>query len=176
MLHQPLKLRLGLVSMKAVFVIALLALAALAFADVGPSPAPPSVMVHMESDGAPDASVSQITYHCMGDSSTDTGAVTQRAMALSCNGGNCTNSGGWFYKFNPCFGVPGGYFTYDYQGSPVQSGDFSVSGNFSSYEMTVDSPSGEITNSSASNLPSGCCGSAFILAAIGAGALFAKRK
>ncbi len=163
--------------MKMALFIALCVLAAhVAFADVGPSPPAPTVMVHMVKDGQPDPSVDVITYHCMGDPSEDTGAVTQRAMDLSCSGGNCTNEGGWFYKFNPCFNFPGGYFTYEYQGGRTRSGDFNFSGNYSKYELSVDSPTGHISSSFGSSLPSGCCGSALILGGIGAGAFFARRK
>jgi hypothetical protein len=157
-------------------VFAVMLASALSFADVGPSPSAPTVVVHMVSGGSPDASVDEITYHCMGDPTDDTGAVTQRAMAISCSEGNCTNEGGdWFYKFNPCFNFPGGYFTYDYGGQRVQTGGFNFSGNFTRYELTVDAPSGDISSSFGSSLPAGCCGSAFVLAAIGAGALFARR-
>ncbi len=165
--------------MKAVHILmalgALALIAPSAFADVGPSPAPPTVMVHMVDNGQPDTSVSEITYHCMGDLTEDTGAVSQRAMKLACSGGNCTNSGGWFYKFNPCFNFPGGFFTYEYSGGSGRSEDFNFSGNYTKYELTVDSKSGAISSKIGTSLPSGCCGSAFILAGIGVGALFMRR-
>ncbi len=166
----------GIMRVLALVFAALAFAAPLAYADVGPTQPPPNVLVHMVKDGSPDASVSEITYHCMGDPSEDTGAVSQRAMSLSCSEGNCTNEGAWFYKFNPCFDFPGGYFTYDYGGETIKSGSFNFTSNYTKYELTIDSPSGDIKSSFGSSLPAGCCGSAFILAGIGAGALLVGRK
>ncbi|MFN7991491.1 MAG: hypothetical protein U0R44_05015 [Candidatus Micrarchaeia archaeon] len=148
-----------------VFLTMLLAASAV-FADVGPAPAAPAVVVHLENGGKPETSISEITYHCLGSDSDDEGAVTKRLALLSCSGGDCTNSGEWFYKFNPCFKFPGGHFTYKYGSQLIRSVDFNFSGEFKNYELTVDAPSGQIPAKSGSSLPAGCPGAASIILAI----------
>lgn len=149
--------------------------APLVHADTGPSPPQPNVTVHMVAGGKPALTVSEITYDCMGETTDDHGAVTQRVMTLACAGGTCTNAGGWFYKFNPCFGFPGGRFTYDYNGSSAVSEELNTTGNFTKYDITIDAPSGHVISSFGTSIPAGCCGSAFVLAAIAAGAVFVRR-
>lgn len=118
-----------------------------AFADVGPSPSPPQVTVHLVNAGAPETSISEITYHCMNTTDTDaSSAVDPYPIRLSCSGGNCTNAGSWYYKFNPCFDFPDGYFSYDFGGKSVRSEQLNMSGGLKNYDITVDAPTGQISS------------------------------
>lgn len=154
------------------FGLAVLALVAPAFADVGPSPPAPEVVVHLVRGGAPVEDVTEMTYHCMGvEEGGDDGAVSPQTAKLACSGGTCTNSGGWYYKFNPCFGFPSGHFSYDLGGKTVVTGTFNNTEAYSKYEMTVDADTGRITSTLGSTVP-GCLGAA-LLAGI---ALFAYRR
>ncbi len=149
----------------------------LAHADVGPSPQPPLVTVRMYTNGTPDARVTEITYHCMGSESSDDGAVTQRLMTIPCSDGVCSNNGtAWFYKFNPCFTFPPGYFSYEVDGSSVASESFNLSENQTAYDISIDSDTGVITSQFGSTLPSGCCLPGLVLPGIVAGAVFFGRK
>ncbi|MEW6723289.1 MAG: hypothetical protein AB1324_08550 [Candidatus Micrarchaeota archaeon] len=154
--------------------LALMLAAPLVFADVGPSPEPPKVVVNLVKDGAPAAGVESITYHCMGSVETpDAGAVEPQPIELACTSGKCTNEKGWYYKFNPCFSFPEGYFSYTLDGKEVTTESFSFDESYSSYEITIDAPSGNVTSKLGSSVPG--CGSAFVLAAALLGALFARR-
>ncbi|HSB46824.1 MAG TPA: hypothetical protein VLD37_02335 [Candidatus Bilamarchaeum sp.] len=159
--------------MRLLLLAAILLAAPVVFADVGPSPEPPQVVVHMVKDGNPDSSVESITYNCMGETGDD-GAVSQRQMDLGCSAGTCTNSA-WFYKFNPCFSFPGGTFSYEYGGERVESDSVGFNDSFNKYEITIDAPSGRVQSKLGSSLP-GCCGSGFIIGAVLAGAAFARKR
>ena len=146
-----------------------------AFADVGPSPEHPQVVVHLVNDGAPESSVSEITYHCMNTTDTETSsAVEPYPVKLSCSGGNCTNSGSWYYKFNPCFNFPEGYFSYEFGGRTVRTEGFNFSGDFKNYDITVDAPTGQISSKTGSS----CSMAGVLLSAIllGSAALAYSRK
>ncbi|MEW6034992.1 MAG: hypothetical protein AB1529_00125 [Candidatus Micrarchaeota archaeon] len=157
--------------LKMAFLALVLALP-LAFADAGPSPPPPKVVVHMVSGGQPEASVTSITYHCMDTTETDTSnAVEPYPLNLSCSGGTCTNEE-WYYKFNPCFAFPEGYFSYEYGGNTVRTGSFNFSDSFDNYDITIDAPSGQIQGKIGS---SGCPLSLILLAVAGVGAAFLRK-
>jgi hypothetical protein len=158
--------------MRAILILALLVLP-LAHADVGPSPAPPTVVVHLVKEGQPASSVAQITYHCMGtDERNETGAVSPYPVNLSCSGGTCTNDQQWYYKFNPCFSFPRGYFTYEYDGKQIRSEDWDLNKSYEKYDITIDAPTGQISGNSGSS----CNLAGFVLATVAASALAYSRK
>jgi hypothetical protein len=162
----------------AIFLLALL-LFSLAAADAGPSPPSPDVSVSMQkSDGSPDPAVTVITYHCMGSNSTDNGAVTQRLADLPCAGGKCRNNGAWFYKFNPSYNFPEGYFSYALNGNAVKTDYFSNTPGASGYSFVVDSESGKITNASVSNIPYplSCCLPSLVLSVLVAATFIAGKR
>jgi hypothetical protein len=135
-----------------------LLIVSLCFADVGPSPPSPDVAVYVQkSDGTPDSGVALLTYHCMGSNASDNGAVTQRLADLPCTGGKCRNDGSWFYKFNPCYDFPEGYFSYESNGRMISTDYFNNTINNSSgasgYSFVVDSESGKIKSANTSNIP-----------------------
>lgn len=160
---------------RAMMVLVLLVLP-LCYADVGPSPAPPKVTVHLGSNGVPAADVSEITYHCMDSEITEpASAVEPHAITLSCSAGTCTNSGGWYYKFNPCFDFPGGYFSYEFGGKTVRSGEVEFTDSFTSYDIAIDAESGQVKSKFGSDVPTGCLPAAVLPALLGA-AMFLSRK
>ncbi len=137
------------------FLIAILILP-LANADVGPSPPAPSITVQLVTNGQPEPSVTQIIYHCMGtDERNASGAVDPHPVILTCSAGRCTNSGGWYYKFNPCFGFGDGYFSYQYDGREVETGYisslFSETGGDKYYYIEIEAPSGQFKSASSSD-------------------------
>lgn len=160
---------------RAIMVLVLLALP-LCYADVGPAPAPPMVIVHLVTDSAPESGVSEITYHCMGsDTSDPSSAVEPHTVKLSCSEGKCTNEGSWYYKFNPCFDFPGGYFSYEFNGKTVRTEDVEFKDAFTSYDITIDAASGQVKGKVGSNMPSGCM-PALLLPTLFGAALFLSRK
>ncbi len=125
---------------------ALFALFCLAFADVGPSPAPPSITVNFIKGGAPYTGNVQLAYNCTfqndGDASSPVG---QRVVNFACNGGTCTNGGGWFYKFNPCFYPPEGRFQYALDGVSGYGSTGNMAFNESLlYKVEVDLDGGSV--------------------------------
>ena len=145
------------------------ALASFCFADIGPSPTPPGVTVYLVKDGAPFTNITTITYHCMGQNSTDEGSVTKVLTNLDCNNGTCIIKG-WFYKFNPCFHFPSGFFSYDYEGKTMNSDSFNNTENAAKYEFTLDVSTGHLTKLNKSTPPNpqptpqpSLCGSAAII-------------
>jgi hypothetical protein len=149
--------------------VALLLCVPFAFADAGPSPAPPKVIVHLVKNGQPEASVTEITYHCMGTADTNTSnAVEPYPVKFACSGGKCTNEE-WYYKFNPCFSFPEGYFSYVLDGKAVRTGTFNTTDKYDNYEMTIDAPTGQVTSSVGT---SGSCLPALLLPAILLGSVF----
>ncbi|MFH0884634.1 MAG: hypothetical protein V1861_02910 [Candidatus Micrarchaeota archaeon] len=153
------------------FLIAILALP-LSFADVGPAPSPPTVVLHLMENGAPAVSVTQVTYHCMGVDTAEAGSVNPYPVDFPCDAGVCTNSGGWYYKFNPCFSFPQGYFTYEYNGKQVRTEDWDMNQSYDKYDITIDAPTGQISG----NVGSSCNLAGFILAAVACSALALSRR
>jgi hypothetical protein len=148
----------------------------LCYADVGPSPTPPKIAVHLVWNGAPASTVTEMTYHCMGSGVSDpTSAVEPHTTQLSCSGGTCTNSGGWYYKFNPCFDFPEGYFSYEFEGNMVRTEEVKFKDTFTSYDITIDAESGQVSSKMGSNMPTSCMPALLLPALLGA-ALFLSRK
>ncbi len=148
----------------------------LCHADVGPSPTPPKIMVHLVSNGVPATGVSEITYHCNGtDVSEPASPVEPHTIALSCSAGTCTNDAGWYYKFNPCFGFPAGHFTYVFDGKTVRSEEVSFKDTLTSYDITIDAPSGQVKSKMGTNVPTNCMPALVLPALLGA-AFFLSRK
>ncbi|MDD5339693.1 MAG: hypothetical protein PHV13_00405 [Candidatus ainarchaeum sp.] len=146
----------------ALVVMLFLAALPVAFADVGPSPQPPSVVIHLVKNNMPVTTVSEITYNCLGSTDENvSNAVAPVPIKLACTAGTCTNENGWYYKFSPCFGFPGGYISYDLGHGKIRTGDFTYNESYQKYEMTIDAESGNITSRSGSSIPS--CLPAFLL-------------
>lgn len=158
------------------FLVMLLLAASVVFADVGPAPDPPKVVVHMVKDGQPETSIESITYKCVIPYGGGAMMNEPRPVEFHCDGGTCTNDGSdWFYKFDPCFSFPRGEFTYSYNGKQMVSERFEFSDSFDKYELTIDAPSGHIDSKLGSSLP-GCCGSGFMIGAILAGMAFVRKR
>jgi len=156
-------------------VVALMLLALpLAFADVGPGPAAPTVTVHLVRNNASFTGISTITYHCMDSTGWNASSPVQPVpVNLSCSAGTCTNDAGWYYKFNPCFSFPEGYFSYGIGGSEKRTDEFNVYDSSGSYDLTIDVDSGAITSGKGPPSP-GCLPATAILAVLAA-ALLARR-
>lgn len=145
------KLRLALIA------VLFLAALPLAFADVGPSPSAPRVVVHLVKNNAPVTTVSEITYHCLGSTDENVSSpVAPAPIKLRCTAGTCTNEAGWYYKLSPCFSFPGGYISYDLGRGEIRTRDFDFEQEYQNYDMTIDAESGNITSTSGSSIPSGC--------------------
>ncbi|MDD5171564.1 MAG: hypothetical protein PHF60_00850 [Candidatus ainarchaeum sp.] len=159
----------------AIMILVLLVLP-LCYADVGPSPAPPNVAVHLIWNGAPASTVDEITYHCMGsDVSEPTSAVEPHTITLSCSGGTCTNSDGWYYKFNPCFDFPRGYFSYTLDGNIVRTEEVKFTDTFTSYDITIDAESGQVSSKLGSNMPTGCLPALLLPALLGVAFILSRK-
>ena len=94
----------------AIWIAALLLLAPLAFADIGPGPVAPSIQVNLVENGQPYDGPMMLTFICSAPDASDS-PVGQREMEFACERKVCTN-GNWFYKFNPCFYPENGKFRY----------------------------------------------------------------
>ncbi|MBI5046509.1 hypothetical protein HZC07_02135, partial [Candidatus Micrarchaeota archaeon] len=114
------------------------------FADVGPAPPPPDVIVNFQDNGVPITSITSLIYHCMGSTDSSNNIVKQRLVTLNCSTGSCTNDI-WFYKLNSCYPFPSGYFSYAYAGKNISTDTFNNTLKSGKYEITVDAPSGKIT-------------------------------
>ena len=144
----------------------------LVHADVGPSPSPPKITIHLVNEnGAPETSIDEIVYHCMSVETGEDNALAPTPMSFDCINGACTNDAGWYYKFNPCFDFPSGYFSYELNGVPMKTATFTPTPAQSNYEITFNAKTGEKTGSSSS---SGCCVPAFILLGL-VGAVIIKK-
>jgi hypothetical protein len=117
----------------------------LVYADVGPGPTQPEVIVHFVKGGVVETTVSNVTYNCMGNKTNATGAVSQTRIVLTCVGGTCDNNRSWFYKFNPCFRFLPGTFSYEFNGKEMETEMFNTS-SYTKYEMTVEAETGKITS------------------------------
>lgn len=158
--------------MRAILVLALL-IFPLVHADVGPSPAPPTVTVHLVTNNQPETRVSAITYHCLGTDTADPSSpVEPHVIEMVCTSGTCTNDNGWYYKFSPCFGFPEGYFSYDYLGSEVRTETVGSNKSYEKYDITIDTPTGQVSGKAGSS----CNLAGFILPAIMGAALLSSRK
>jgi len=117
----------------AIWIAALLLLAPLAFADIGPGPVAPSIQVNLVENGQPYDGPMMLTFICSAPDASDS-PVGQREMEFACERKVCTN-GNWFYKFNPCFYPENGKFRYiltKMEGPVIASGSasFPASGDY----------------------------------------------
>ncbi len=138
--------------------LAILSFASISFADVGPSPPSPEVIIHLTTNNAPETSITRLTYNCMGGTDpSDNGAVSARVSEFDCVGGTCTKAG-WYYKLNPCYQFPSGQFTYMYGGIEIRTETFNNTEKHGKYEITIDAPSGRITKKDVSDpIEYTCC-------------------
>ncbi|NYZ73627.1 hypothetical protein H0O00_00630 [Candidatus Micrarchaeota archaeon] len=159
-----------------VIMIMVLLVLPLCYADVGPSPTAPKVVVHLVKDGQPVSTVTEITYHCMGTNETyQENAIDPYPVNFSCNNGVCTNDQQWYYKFNTCFSFPEGHFSYEIDGKTVRTGDVAFAASYDKYDITIDAGTGTILAQSGSSGSGGCLPAAILPALLGA-ALFLSRK
>jgi hypothetical protein len=134
--------------MKAMMVFLMLAACPLAFADIGPGPETPEITVTFTKDGDVYTGPLSVMWRCnepaIGND-TESGAVGQRIVHLSCQMGVCTNEN-WFYKFNPCFGADDGHIRY----KTADQADYSSTGtlSFGPYggSLTIDIDTGQVSD------------------------------
>ena len=143
--------------------LVVLSFVSLVHADVGPSPDPPVVTVYLVNNGAPDTSISEVTYHCRGTESNSTSSMDPGIRVFPCTSGTCKNTGNWFYNFNPCFNFPEGYFSYEVNGGRKKTNTFTPTGGQAQYSFTIDTGKGEIVGQTST---SGICAGAFVLATL----------
>ena len=156
--------------------LALVLAVPLAFADVGPSPAKPTVVVNLVTNGQPEGSVEWVTYNCLGaEEEAVDNAVAPAPMNLTCSNGRCTNDGAWYYKLNQCFSFPGGHFTYVLDGRSLRSGDVEFESEYDNYEITIDAPTGQVKSTFGSGGSASCTGAALVLGLVAAGAAMYSR-
>ena len=155
-----------------VFALAALMMMSLAFADVGPSPPAPVVVVHLVKNGQPDTSISQIYYICDAISEPSDSPVGKNSVALPCVSGTCANDGEWFYKLNPCYDFPGGSLAYDVGGGALISAPVAVLSKGSYHEITFDTSVLTTETKTSDGFP---CMPAVLLPAI-LGALLLKKE
>jgi hypothetical protein len=103
--------------MNAVWLPALLLLltAPLAFADIGPAPDMPVVIVDVLENGKPSDAPVTLTFVCSAPGAADN-PVGQREVNFTCLNSQCRN-GNWFYKLSPCFYPENGTFKFMRNGS-----------------------------------------------------------
>lgn len=135
-------------------------------ADIGPSPPSPDITVYLVTGSVPESTITDITYHCElpGNGSSP---IDERETIFLCESGTCLNNGGWFYKFNPCFSFPAGYFSYEYKGTQMRTQTFVPEENKDSYSYTIDVEKGEITGQTSSKKDFGCWTSAILIGLLG---------
>ena len=91
------------------FLLALMV--SLSFADIGPGPDAPAITVTFTKGGEVYTAPISAVWHCNAPvigNDTESGAVGQRNVDLSCQMGVCKNQY-WYYKLNPCFDASDGY-------------------------------------------------------------------
>ena len=164
----------GLFGAIPIFLLSLLTLAAISYADAGPPP-PSLVLMHLVSgNGAIETGIAQITYHCTYGPNGGTGA--QISIPLNCSNGGCTNEP--YRAASECVYFPAGYFTYNYNGENKSSETFNATALFPGkfyqhyYEYQLDVQTGKITPISASNGPDNSpCAPALLIFGTFAGAV-----
>ncbi len=130
----------------------------ISFADVGPSPDPPSLVVTFTKNNQIYDGEINLNYVCNIAPTNDGSPVGEREVVFSCTAGLCTNEY-WFYKFNPCFDSGDGYFKYQEAGKEyAQTEDISFGNNGARFEINLDT--GEIKQFPNDNGPDNltCCG------------------
>ena len=155
--------------MKKIFL--LLLLVGFLFADIGPSPSTPSIIVNITENGEPYLETFALTYVCAippdgGESST----MGEREVIFLCEEGACSNNGDWFYKLNPCFSDAEGYFKYEFKGKDYETAKFSIGSKTTWFELELTT--GKLKGTGIGGNENGSCLSLFIF--IGT-ALFALR-
>lgn len=152
--------------MNRTILLALLLAMPLAFADVGPGPAEPSIEILFERNSTPYTDPLTVVYVCnepLADP-TDSGPMGQREVALACQMGSCTNEN-WFYKLSPCFEADDGYIKF----KMANDTDYTMTKNVSFGEeggtLRVDIDTGNTSTV----LPSGtgCAPAALLLSLLG---------
>lgn len=91
--------------MRAIVFVLVLALFGMAYADVGPSPAAPSITLRVLENGEPYTGYVEVTYICSEELPPDVEPDDDLFgiyMPLECEDGVCTNYD-WYYKLNDCF-------------------------------------------------------------------------
>ncbi len=145
----------------ALVMLALCAVFAATFADIGPGPEKPAISVYLKQNSTPYTGISSITFVCaepiVGNDTES--PVGDRTAELACSGGTCTNNA-WFYKFNPCF-YGTGYFSYSLDGKELKTESFSFS-KPGSYSIEIDVDKGTTTQSGSTT----CSTSALIMLAL----------
>lgn len=121
-------------------ILALLILASVLFADVGPAPVAPDITVVFLKDGNGYAGNISLEYIC-----DEKGQLASwgNTSAFSCTNGICRNDGWSFYKLSRCYYPKYGHFEYAINGETKRSGTvaFEKEGN---YRVTIDATTGSV--------------------------------
>ena len=128
------------------------------FAD-SPPPHPSKVTVHLEINGQPETTITQITYICPQEKGNST-------TKLYCVNGTCNNDPNILPNY--CAYFPEGYFSYQNKGQNKTSEKFNNTGHYDAeYDFTLDVSSGRIKQNEIPKPQPTCCFPAGILALIG---------
>lgn len=124
----------------------------LLLADIGPSPNPPDITVHLTYEDLAYDGYLELTYRCINDDlvyGDEDNIMDERDVEFACTEGTCYNTY-WFYKLNSCFSGQDGYFTYEIQGEGMTS-DHIVFEQEKSYNIYLELLSGNIYTESGNN-------------------------
>lgn len=127
--------------------IILLILFGFLFADIGPSPEPPSITINLMSEGNAYSGYMEITYVCDVPSEglpEGSSPVDDRIIEFACTEGTCVNSY-WFYKLNPCFSGAEGHFEYNFLGEDMQTNTVTFEEE-QTYNLYLDLDTGTISD------------------------------
>ena len=153
--------------------LALVLAVPLAFADIAPPPMP-QMVVHMTDNGQPDPSVTEVAYSCTIPNSMNETA----GSGFMCSGGTCTEGNGDIY--DRCTAAIPVHFVYEYAGRQMATANLTFDPAYTLYNVTIDAPSGIVTNSTGIDtknpyVPSSCCLSGLMLPAILLAAFLGRR-
>ncbi|VVB57008.1 Uncharacterised protein [uncultured archaeon] len=122
-----------------ILLLALLLMAPVLLADIGPPPPRPQIMVQVTENGTPYMGEIRAVYHCP-NAGEEQGTVSPYNVNLTCKQGTCTNSN-WYYKFNPCY-YSQGFVEVSAAGKTVSTPEMDLK-DAGPYQMRVDLASGQ---------------------------------
>lgn len=136
------------------FVFVLL-LASPLFADIGPAPQKPEIVISLVRNSQPYKGAVKVTYLCSEQEGRGSHSpVAPYDLELSCIEGRCTNEN-WYYKLNPCYYSKGSFLVETPDGLlTTKEMDFSAGKR---YSLTID-----VENNAVWESPGLCAGFAVL--------------